>query len=157
MVSPEMSSQELKWWYDNRYAIYDLNVNSVAVYPQHEEQLDLAAAAPIYTVKGYAYAGGGRRVTRAEVSLDKGKCITTSPDKNFSGRNLTDVLLQPGALQKSNTSKTNTATSKAICSAVKSTCGGENHLSAGPSGPSTSPSPIWRAVTQSWSEPWTRH
>ncbi|KAJ5331467.1 Eukaryotic molybdopterin oxidoreductase [Penicillium atrosanguineum] len=73
MVSPEMSAQDKNWWTDERYAIYDLNVNSVAVYPQHEEALDLAAAGPMYTAKGYAYAGGGRRITRVEVSLDKGK------------------------------------------------------------------------------------
>ncbi|KAJ5204529.1 uncharacterized protein N7498_005408 [Penicillium cinerascens] len=72
MVSPEMSAQDKNWWTDERYAIYDLNVNSVAVYPQHEEELDLATAGSTYTVKGYAYAGGGRRITRVEISLDKG-------------------------------------------------------------------------------------
>lgn len=28
----------------------------------------------MYRAKGYAYAGGGRRITRVEISLDKGKC-----------------------------------------------------------------------------------
>ncbi|KAJ5451948.1 Eukaryotic molybdopterin oxidoreductase [Penicillium cf. griseofulvum] len=73
MVTPDMSSQDPKWWTDERYAIYELNVNSVAVYPQHEEEIDLSTAGPTYTVKGYAYAGGGRRITKVEVSLDKGK------------------------------------------------------------------------------------
>ncbi|KAJ5578256.1 nitrate reductase (NADPH) niaD or niiA-Penicillium chrysogenum [Penicillium hispanicum] len=73
MVSPEMSAQDRKWWHDERYAIYDLNVNSVAVYPQHEEEVDLATSGPTYNAKGYAYAGGGRRITRVEISLDKGK------------------------------------------------------------------------------------
>ncbi|KAJ6120699.1 Eukaryotic molybdopterin oxidoreductase [Penicillium sp. IBT 18751x] len=73
MVSPEMSAQDKKWWTDERYAIYDLNVNSVAVYPEHEEILDPASAEPTYTAKGYAYTGGGRRITRVEVSLDNGK------------------------------------------------------------------------------------
>lgn len=67
-------AQDRKWWHDERYAIYDLNVNSAAAYPQHEEKLDLSTADPTYTAKGYAYAGGGRRITRVEVSLDKGKC-----------------------------------------------------------------------------------
>lgn len=80
MVSPEMSAQDKKWWTDERYAIYDLNVNSVAVYPQHEEELDLATAGSTYTVKGYAYAGGGRRITRVEVSLDKGSSMLTHSD-----------------------------------------------------------------------------
>ncbi|KAL4774719.1 nitrate reductase [NADPH] [Aspergillus nidulans var. acristatus] len=73
MVTPDMSSQDPSWWRDERYAIYDLNVNSAAVYPQHKETLDLATARPFYTAKGYAYAGGGRRITRVEISLDKGK------------------------------------------------------------------------------------
>jgi nitrate reductase (NAD(P)H) len=74
MVTPEMSAQDRKWWTDERYAIYELNVNSVAVHPQHEEQIDLSASGPNYTVKGYAYAGGGRRITKVEISLDRGKC-----------------------------------------------------------------------------------
>lgn len=74
MISPEVSAQEKKWWLDDRYAIYDLNVNSAAVYPQHNEVLQLASAGPTYTVRGYAYGGGGRRINRVEISLDKGKC-----------------------------------------------------------------------------------
>ncbi|KAJ5806597.1 nitrate reductase (NADPH) niaD or niiA-Penicillium chrysogenum [Penicillium pulvis] len=73
MISPEMSATSTEWWTDERYAIYDLNVNSVAAFPEHEEVLDLATAGPTYMVKGYAYAGGGRRITRVETSLDKGK------------------------------------------------------------------------------------
>ncbi|KAJ5351440.1 nitrate reductase (NADPH) niaD or niiA-Penicillium chrysogenum [Penicillium brevicompactum] len=73
MVTPEMSAQDRKWWTDERYAIYELNVNSAVAYPQHEEVLDLATAGPSYTVKGYAYAGGGRRITKVEISLDRGK------------------------------------------------------------------------------------
>ncbi|PGG95841.1 hypothetical protein AJ80_09903 [Polytolypa hystricis UAMH7299] len=72
MVSPEMSSNDPKWWYDERYAIYDLNVNSATAYPQHEEEIQISTT-PSYNVRGYAYAGGGRRVTRVEISLDKGR------------------------------------------------------------------------------------
>jgi nitrate reductase (NAD(P)H) len=74
-VSPEMAAEDKKWWTDERYAIYDLNVNSVAAYPEHEETLDLTTCGKTYTAKGYAYAGGGRRITRVEISLDKGKCM----------------------------------------------------------------------------------
>lgn len=74
MVTPDMSSEDPSWWRDDRYAIYDLNVNSAAAFPQHKEVLNLTTARPIYTAKGYAYAGGGRRITRVEISLDKGKC-----------------------------------------------------------------------------------
>ncbi|KAE8148936.1 hypothetical protein BDV25DRAFT_130810 [Aspergillus avenaceus] len=73
MVSPEMASSDPNWWRDERYAIYDLNVNSSVVYPQNNETLDPSSAGPSYTVKGYAYAGGGRRVNRVEISIDKGK------------------------------------------------------------------------------------
>lgn len=76
MVSPEMSAQNKIWWTDERYAIYDLNVNSVAAFPEHEEELDLATAGPTYTARGYSYAGGGRRITKVEISLDKGKCAS---------------------------------------------------------------------------------
>lgn len=72
MVSPEESANNPKWWMDERYAIYDLNTNSAIAYPAHEEQLCLVGAPDTYRLKGYAYAGGGRRVTRVEISLDKG-------------------------------------------------------------------------------------
>lgn len=72
-----MAAADKKWWTDERYAIYDLNVNSVAVHPEHEETLDLTSSGKTYTAKGYAYAGGGRRITRVEISLDKGKCMAS--------------------------------------------------------------------------------
>lgn len=72
-VSPEESANNVKWWTDERYAIYDLSTNSAIAYPAHEEQLCLVGAQKNYRVKGYAYGGGGRRVTRVEISLDKGK------------------------------------------------------------------------------------
>lgn len=73
MVSPEESANNPKWWTDDRYAIYDLSPNSAIVYPQHEEQLCLTGAPNTYRARGYAYSGGGRRITRVEISLDKGK------------------------------------------------------------------------------------
>ncbi|KAK4553703.1 hypothetical protein LTR86_009201 [Recurvomyces mirabilis] len=73
MVSPEDSANDPKWWMDERYAIYDLSTNSAIAYPAHGEQLCVVGAPSNYRVKGYAYGGGGRRVTRVEVSLDKGK------------------------------------------------------------------------------------
>ncbi|KAK8091060.1 hypothetical protein PG994_000565 [Apiospora phragmitis] len=51
MVDPEMSANLPETWKDERYAIYDLNTNSATCYPAH----------------------GGKRVTRVEVTLDKGK------------------------------------------------------------------------------------
>jgi nitrate reductase (NAD(P)H) len=74
MVTPEMSAKDPKWWHDDRYVIYDLNVNSATAYPQHNEELELSTAGPTYNVRGYAYGGGGRRINRVEISLDKGRC-----------------------------------------------------------------------------------
>jgi nitrate reductase (NAD(P)H) len=73
MVSPEESANNPKWWIDERYAIYDLSTNSAICYPAHEEQLALQGGQEKYRARGYAYAGGGRRVTRVEISLNKGK------------------------------------------------------------------------------------
>ncbi|PNS16850.1 Sulfite oxidase [Sphaceloma murrayae] len=72
MVSPEESANNKDWWMDERYAIYDLGPNSATCVPAHEEQLCLVGAPEKYKVKGYAYGGGGRRITRCEVTLDKG-------------------------------------------------------------------------------------
>ena len=73
MISPDESANEPKWWMDERYAIYELSTNSAIAYPAHEEQLCLKDGPEKYRAKGYAYGGGGRRVTRVEVSLDKGR------------------------------------------------------------------------------------
>lgn len=68
-----MASAEPKWWRDDRYAIFDLNVNSSVVFPENDEEIVLSSAPSTYNVKGYAYSGGGRRITRVEVSLNKGR------------------------------------------------------------------------------------
>ncbi|KAH7915866.1 hypothetical protein BJ138DRAFT_1097619 [Hygrophoropsis aurantiaca] len=71
-ISPEEADKNQSWWEDERYVINHLNVNSAIARPAHDEKLALNAIDK-YEVKGYAYAGGGRRVTRVEVSLDKGR------------------------------------------------------------------------------------
>jgi nitrate reductase (NAD(P)H) len=58
---------------DDRYAIYDLSPNSAIAFPAHDEKLSITASPKTYSVRGYAYSGGGRRITRCELSLDKGK------------------------------------------------------------------------------------
>jgi nitrate reductase (NAD(P)H) len=73
MISPGQSANEPKWWMDERYAIYDLSTNSATAYPAHKEQVCLVNGPETYRARGYAYGGGGRRVTRVEVTLDKGK------------------------------------------------------------------------------------
>jgi len=73
MVSPDESAREPKWWMDDRYAIYDLSTNSALAYPAHEEQVCLVDGPEKYRAKGYAYGGGGRRITRVEISTNKGR------------------------------------------------------------------------------------
>ncbi|KAK5070641.1 hypothetical protein LTR64_000316 [Lithohypha guttulata] len=73
MVSPEESANDPKWWTDERYAIYDLNPNSAIAFPAHDEKISISQGPPTYRARGYAYSGGGRRITRVEVTLDKGK------------------------------------------------------------------------------------
>ncbi|KAL2153099.1 hypothetical protein VTH82DRAFT_4254 [Thermothelomyces myriococcoides] len=80
MISPEESADLPDVWKDERYAIYDLNTNSAICYPAHDETVSLrhpAGAtdeyAETYKLRGYAYAGGGKRVTRLEVTLDQGR------------------------------------------------------------------------------------
>lgn len=69
-VSPEQSASLPQTWADERYAIYELNVNSAIARPAHGERVRAEGAV---TAEGYAYAGGGRRVTRVEVTLDRGR------------------------------------------------------------------------------------
>ena len=75
MVSPEEAANDKSWWKDERYAIHDLSTNSAIACPAHDEQLSLSQShsEETYTIRGYAYGGGGRRVTRVEISLDKGR------------------------------------------------------------------------------------
>lgn len=72
-ISPEESADLPDAWKDERYAIYDLNTNSAICYPAHDERVSLVRGPDTYKLRGYAYAGGGRRVTRLEVTLDQGR------------------------------------------------------------------------------------
>lgn len=74
-ISPEESANLPDTWKDERYAIYDLNTNSATCVPAHDEKVAMVAegSEETYKVQGYAYAGGGKRITRVEITLDKGK------------------------------------------------------------------------------------
>ncbi|KAJ3562976.1 hypothetical protein NP233_g9237 [Leucocoprinus birnbaumii] len=97
-VGPDQARAESHWWYDPRYIIRDLNVNSAIASPDHDEILDLSAqgADGTYPVKGYAYAGGGRRVTRVEVSTDDGDSWSladiTYPEDRFRATAYSDSV-----------------------------------------------------------------
>ncbi|KNA12873.1 hypothetical protein SOVF_121130 [Spinacia oleracea] len=72
-VDAELANSEA-WWYKQEYIINELNVNSVITSPCHEEILPINAwtTQRPYTMRGYAYSGGGRKVTRVEVTMDGG-------------------------------------------------------------------------------------
>lgn len=77
-VSADQARTENKWWYDPKYIINELNTNAAICYPDHDQMLQIASDYPsnqrqIIPVQGYAYTGGGRRITRVEVTLDDGK------------------------------------------------------------------------------------
>lgn len=56
-----------------RYIINDLNTNSAICRPAHDERVSFPTAFPTaYTLEGYAYGGGGRRITHVEISTDVG-------------------------------------------------------------------------------------
>lgn len=69
-VTAELAVKE-NWWGKSEHLFNELNVNSVISTPAQGEALKVTAMGS-YVVKGYAYSGGGRSVTRVEVSLDGG-------------------------------------------------------------------------------------
>ncbi|XP_014504767.1 nitrate reductase [NADH] 2 [Vigna radiata var. radiata] len=85
-VSPELANEE-GWWYRPEYIINELNINSVITTPCHDEILPINSwtTQRPYVVRGYAYSGGGRKVTRVEVTLDGGEtwhvCTLEHPEK----------------------------------------------------------------------------
>ncbi|CAG8704319.1 391_t:CDS:2, partial [Dentiscutata heterogama] len=64
-----------KIWYNPDYIINKLNINSAITSPAHNERISLSSfvSTKEYTIKGYAYTGGGHKLTRVEISLDHGK------------------------------------------------------------------------------------
>lgn len=85
-VDAELAKAE-GWWYRPEYLFNQLNINSAIVYPGNGETMTLTGAG-VYTMKGYAYSGGGRKVTRVEVSFDGGLtwrlCKCDYPEEKFS-------------------------------------------------------------------------
>jgi nitrate reductase (NAD(P)H) len=91
-VDAELANAEA-WWYKPEHIINELNTNSVITTPGHDEILPINAFTTqrAYTMKGYAYSGGGKKITRVEVTLDGGEtwliCKLDIPEKpNKYGR-----------------------------------------------------------------------
>ena len=60
------------WWYKPEYLFNELNINSAIASPAHGEVVKFLGKKS-YTMRGWAYSGGGKKVTRVEVSFDQGK------------------------------------------------------------------------------------
>lgn len=73
-VDAELANSEA-WWYKPEYIINELNINSVITTPCHDEILPINSwtTQRPYTLRGYAYSGGGKKVTRVEVTMDGGE------------------------------------------------------------------------------------
>ncbi|XP_022141374.1 nitrate reductase [NADH]-like isoform X2 [Momordica charantia] len=74
VLDSELANAE-GWWYKPEYVIYEMNINSVITTPSHDETLTINAQATqtTYTLRGYAFSGGGKKVTRVQVTLDGGE------------------------------------------------------------------------------------
>lgn len=76
ILPPHITAEEsLKgnWWYKPEYIFNELNINSAMSSPDHNETLSIAKNIDKdYECIGYAYTGGGRMITRVEVSTDGG-------------------------------------------------------------------------------------
>lgn len=71
-VTAEIAAKD-GWWYKQDYIINEMALNSFICKPYHEDTLPLAANIDkTMTVSGYAHSGGGRKVTRVEVTSDEG-------------------------------------------------------------------------------------
>ncbi|KAH6558685.1 hypothetical protein KP509_1Z050000 [Ceratopteris richardii] len=75
------------WWHRPGYSITELNINSAISSPAHGETLaiNVTTLQVPYTLKGYAYSGGGRKITRVEVTVDGGEswklCNVNHPER----------------------------------------------------------------------------
>eukprot|EP00547_Thalassionema_nitzschioides_P003977 CAMPEP_0194202222 /NCGR_PEP_ID=MMETSP0156-20130528/2296_1 /TAXON_ID=33649 /ORGANISM="Thalassionema nitzschioides, Strain L26-B" /LENGTH=867 /DNA_ID=CAMNT_0038927653 /DNA_START=77 /DNA_END=2680 /DNA_ORIENTATION=- len=76
ILPPHITAEESlegNWWYKPEYIFNELNINSAIAAPDHNESISIANnIGKEYDVTGYAYTGGGRKITRVEVSTDGG-------------------------------------------------------------------------------------
>lgn len=76
ILPPHITAEESlsgNWWYKPEYIFNELNINSAIAAPDHNETISIASnIGKEYDVTGYAYTGGGRKITRIEVSTDGG-------------------------------------------------------------------------------------
>ncbi|KAJ6954436.1 nitrate reductase [Populus alba x Populus x berolinensis] len=86
-VDAELANAEA-WWYKTEYIINELNINSAITTPSHEEILPInswTTQRPFTLKATHIPVSGGKKVTRAEVTLDGGEtwrvCNLDHPEK----------------------------------------------------------------------------
>ena len=76
ILPPHITAEESLtggWWYKPEYIFNELNINSAIAKPDHNETISISKSIDkTYEMSGYAYTGGGRAITRAEISIDGG-------------------------------------------------------------------------------------
>jgi len=84
-VDSEQANAE-DWWHKGEYLFNQLNIQSTILYPDQGSVVKHVEAAPVMLpIGGYAFTGGGRKITRVEFSLDGGinwrRTELTCPEK----------------------------------------------------------------------------
>ena len=70
-VTAEVAASD-GWWYKQEYIINELSLNSLITKPDHGDTVPIRDINKTMEITGYAHSGGGRKVTRVEVSVDDG-------------------------------------------------------------------------------------
>lgn len=60
-VDADIANEE-RWWYKPEYICNELNINSAASSPEHDQRVVLRRG-QYMKFEGYAYTGGGRKIT----------------------------------------------------------------------------------------------
>lgn len=84
-VDAELAKAE-GWCYRPEYLYNEITINSAISYPRHGDIMVLNEGH--YTLKGYGYSGGGRKVTRVELTFNDGDtwklCEVDHPEERQS-------------------------------------------------------------------------
>jgi nitrate reductase (NAD(P)H) len=76
ILPPQITAEESLtggWWYKPEYIFNELNINSAVTSPDHNSTISIQKSIQhTFDVEGYAYTGGGRAISRVEVSVDNG-------------------------------------------------------------------------------------
>ena len=89
------------WWHRPEFICNELNINSAIATPDHDQHLEVSEDGR-FTMQGYAYTGGGRQISRVEVSFDSGvtwliATLQQTEKPSVYGKVLTPCIPSPDA------------------------------------------------------------